>query len=284
MTIHTETMQQANAAFSVLSWEPVAGSGERLNVAALYLFDGQIGSRLLIREDVLRCMYGQAGEDVYRMIRIAIHACMVVGQKFGLEATLSAVPLSNFTLSGSRAAFAVDEQDLLRQVVLMNCSLGALADELAPSADDQPTPEQEINKQWTTRIKEAVQILQPDILTYFNREAVLVDNGVPVRFGVLTPKLVANFGLLKPSQQNQGMEDARAKMWKLTLAKERNGSLMAALIYGTPKDNDITLSDKQHERLAANVKELEQEAVFRGIRANRVYTVPEAAKAVVALA
>ena len=283
MTNYAEITQQANAALSILSWEPVIGTGECLNVAVLYQFEGQIKNRLLIREDVLRCMYGQAGEGAYKMIQVALNSCTAVGQKFGLDAALASVPLSNFFLSKVRPALATDEQDLLRQIVLMNCSLSTLADEMAPSADDQPTSEQEVNKQWTTRIKEAIQVLQPDMLTYFNREAILVDHGVPVRFGVLSPKLAAHFGLLKPNQQNQGMEDARAKMWKLSLAKERNNALNVALIYGTPKDDDITLSDKQHERLAANVKELGQEAVDRGISAQRVYTVAEAANKVIEL-
>lgn len=275
---------QANAEFSLLSWEPVFGSGECLNVAAIFRHEGDFGFKPLIREDVLRCMYGEAGEGVYKMICTTLDACTAVAKKHGLDAALSAVPLANFTLSQPRKTLVQNEQDLLRQIVLMNCSLGAIADEVASTSDDQPTPEQEVNKQWTTKIREAIQVLQPDMLHYFNREAVLVENGLPVRFGVLTPKLAAHFGLLKAGQQNQGMEDARAKMWKLALAKERNSTLTAALIYGTPKDDDITLSDKQQEKLVANVKELEQEAVHRGLTASRVYTVAEAAASVVALA
>jgi hypothetical protein len=275
---------QANAEFSLLSWEPVFGSGERLNVAAVFQYEGQLGFKTLIREDVLRCMYGEAGEGVYKMICTTINACTTVAKKYGMSAALTAVPLANFSLSTPRQTLVLNEQDLLRQIVLMNCSLGSIADEIASTSDDQPTSEQEVSKQWTTKIRDAIQVLQPDMLHYFNREAILVENGVPVRFGVLTPRLAAHFGLLKAGKQNEGMEDARAKMWKLALAKERNNSLIAALIYGTPKDDDITLSDKQQEKLVANVRELEQEAVQRGLTASRVYTVAEAAASVVSLA
>ena len=111
-----------------------------------------------------------------------------------------------------------------------------------------------------------------------------MDHGVPVRFGLLTPKLAAHFGLLKANVLTQGMEDARAKMCKLTLAKERNSALIAALVYGTPRADDITMNDRQHERLAANVRELEQEAAFRGVAAHRVHTVAEAAEKIIQLA
>jgi hypothetical protein len=275
---------KANAEFSLLSWQPIFGSGECLNVAALFQHQGLFSFKPLIREDVLRCMYGDAGEGMYKMILTTIDACTEVAKKHGLEAAVTAVPLVNFTLGKPKNAFVQNEQDLLRQIVLMNCSLGSIADEVESTSDDQPTTEQEVSKQWTTKIRDAIQVLRPDMLIYFNREAVLVENGLPVRFGVLTPKLAAHFGLLKAGMQNHGMEDARAKMWKLALAKERNNALTAALIYGTPKEDDITLSDTQHGKLVANVRELEQEAIYKGLTAKRVYTVSDAAYALVDLA
>ena len=166
----------------------------------------------------------------------------------------------------------------------MNCSLSVIADEPISTSDDLPTPEREVNQQWTTKVKEAIQVLRPDLSMYFNREAILVDGGVPVRFAVLTQRLAAQFGMLRPSQQNQGMEDARAKMWKLALAKERNPALTAALVFGTPNDDDITLSDKQRDRLKSNVGELQQEAAHRNVEVSEVHTVTAAAARVVELA
>ena len=112
----------------------------------------------------------------------------------------------------------------------------------------------------------------------------MVDNGLPVRFALLSPRLAAQFGLLRPAQQNQGMEDARAKMWKLALAKERNPSLSAALVFGTPSKEDITLSDKQRDRLRSNVLEIQQEATHRHVDFREVHTVHEAANTIVAMA
>jgi len=273
-----------NARYSVVGWEPVPGSGERINVAALCEYDGRFVVRSLVREEVLRCMYGAAGDGVLHMVEGVIEALSAVANDHGLEAALASVPLSNFSITAPRATWASNENDMLRQIVLMNCSLSVIADEPLSTSDDLPTPEREVNQQWTTRVKEAIQVLRPDLSMYFNREAILVDGGVPVRFAVLTNRLAAQFGLLRPSQQNQGMEDARAKMWKLALAKERNPALVAALVFGTPKEEDITLSDKQRDRLKSNVVEIQQEAAHRLVELREVHTVPEAASMVVAMA
>jgi len=229
-------------------------------------------------------MYGAAGDGVMRMVEGVTNALYAVASSHGLDAALTAVPLANFSLSEPRATWASDENDLLRQIVLMNCSLSVISDEAPPSSDDLPTPEKEVNQQWTTKVKEAVQALRPDLSLYFNQEAILVDGGVPVRFAMLTPRLAAQFGLLRPAQQNQGMEDARAKMWKLALAKERNPDLVAALVFGTPTEEDITISDKQRDRLKSNVTEIRQEAAHRQVELREAHTVPEAANTIVAMA
>ena len=263
----------SNARYSVVGWEPVPGSGERINVATLCEYDGRFIVKPLVREDVLRCMYGAAGDGVLHMVEGVIEALSSVANSHGLEAALASIPLSNFSLTALRSTWASNENDLLRQIVLMNCSLSVIADEPLSTSDDLPTPEREVNQQWTTRVKEAIQVLRPDLSMYFNREAILVDGGVPVRFAVLTQRLAAQFGLLRPAQQ-QGMEDARAKMWKLALAKERNPALVAALVFGTPKEEDITLSDKQRDRLKSNVVAIQQEAAYRQVELEKYIRFP----------
>ena len=274
----------SNSRYSVLGWEPVPGSGERINVAALCEYNGHFIARSLIREDALRCMYGAAGESAKKMVEGIVEALFVVAKNRGLEAAIAEVPLVNFLLSSPRTTWASNESDLLRQIVLMNCSLSVIADEPLPTSDDLPTPEKEIHQQWTTKVKAAIQALRPDLSVYFNREAVLVERGVPVRFAMLTAHMAAQLGLLRPNQQNQGMEDARAKMWKLALAKERNPNLLAALVMGTPREDEITLTDKQRDRLKSNVNELQQEAAQREVQINEVHSVSEAATKIVELA
>lgn len=279
-----ETSFSNNASYSVIGWEPMFGSGERINVAALCKYKGKFIAKTLIREDALHCMYGVAGEGIFHMVKKVIKALLAIAEEHGLSTALESVPVSNFSATELRDTWAPNENDLMRQIVLMNCSLSVIADEPTDTADDLPTSEREINRQWTTKVRSAIQNIRPDLSVYFNGEAVLVDNGIPVKFAVLTPRLAAQFGLLKPSQQNQGMEDARAKMWKLALAKERNPYLIAALVFGTPGEDDITLSDKQRDRLKLNIEGLKQEANHRNVSFNEVHTVEDAANKVVELA
>lgn len=283
--MNTSVFTKTNARFCILTWEPVVGSGEQINVGVLSEYDEKIFAKPLIRPEVLRCMYGAPGESVMKMIESTLNAIAQVAEQFGLDEAIKSTPLTNFNMSKLRTTFASSQSDLFRQIVLMHCSLSVLAEEPIATADDSPTSEKEVNQQWTTRVKEAVQIARPELSIYFNREATLVDGGVPVRFAMLTPRMAAQFGLLVAARQNQGMEDARAKMWKLALAKERNSQLTAALIFGVPNiDEDITLSDKQREQVTGNTTELEQEATHKQIELHTVHTVSQAATAVLTMA
>jgi len=80
--------------------------------------------------------------------------------------------------------------------------------------------------------------------------------------------LVRTLWPVTAAQKNQGMEDPRVKMWKLTLAKNRNPGLTTALVFGTPAKEDITFNDKQRDRLPSNVLEIHQEPqIVRSISA-----------------
>lgn len=275
---------QANACYSVLVWEPVAGSGERLNVGTLIHYNGTVQARPLIREEVLRCMYGSAGEGAFQMILTTLKAIEGVAGKFGFAAAREAVPLTSFRFTEAYEARADNEYDLLRQIVLMHFSLSVLSEEPAASTDDLPTPEREVNQQWTTKIKEAIQAQRPDLQACFNRELVLVDGSTPVKFPLLTPRLVAQFGLLKENAQSHGMEDARAKMWKLSLARTRNSNLSAAMVLGLPLLDSVTLSDRVRDRFVANIGDLTREAEEYNVSLRTAQSVADAAACVIELA
>jgi len=149
-------------------------------------------------------MYGAAGDGAFNMVQGVIEALSTVANGHGLEAAIASIPLSNFSIAAPRATWASNENDLLRQIVLMNCSLSVIADEPISTGDDLPTPEKEVNQQWTTKVKEAIQVLRPDLSMYFNREAILVDGGVPVKFAVLTERLAAQFGILEAIAAKSG--------------------------------------------------------------------------------
>src|SRR5476649_1796941 len=88
-----------NSHYSILRWEPVAGSGECINVAVVCEHSGKYVARTLVRDDVLRCMYGAAGDGVMRMVQGVTDALYRIANNNGLSAAIAAVPLSNFSLS-----------------------------------------------------------------------------------------------------------------------------------------------------------------------------------------
>ncbi len=229
-------------------------------------------------------MYGAAGDGVINMLERVLEALCGIGKQFGWDAVFNSIPLANFQLLPVRHTYAMNDVDLFRQIVLMHCSLSVLADEMETSANDTPVLEREANQQWATKIRDAIQVQRPDLGVYFNREAVLVDHGIPVKFGFFNPKLVAHFGMLRANTQPACMRDARAKMWELALAKTRNTQMKSALIFGTPGMDDITLSDKQRSLIIANTHELTNEAQCHNILFQEVQSTVQAVNRVIEMA
>lgn len=275
--------QTPNCRYAVISWEPVAGSNERLNVAAIAEFNGHVITKILIRSEVLRCMYGTAGDSIANMISILVDAIGRIGTSQGMSTALLSIPLANFTFSKEKNTYATNEYDLFRQIILMNFSLSVIADDGSTDSEEPPISEKEINQQWTSKIKLALQITRPDLSIYFNREAILVENGMPVKFGILAPGVAIHFGLIKLTSQTQSIKDAKSKMWELSLAKERlGGSIRVSLIFGTPPHDDLTASDRQKSKLESNITELTQEAKYRHVNFMAVQTINDAVNSVIA--
>ena len=282
MNLENTIYSVPNARYVVIGWEPVPYSGERINVGTLVEYQNKFSCKVLIRGDVLRCMYGSAADGIMNMITTVVDSLQVVAVEYGWEEAMAAIPMQNFTCSNEESTFATSIDDLLRQVVLAHCSLSVLADDGGPETEEPSTTEREVNQKWITQIRESVQLLRPHFSLYFNRDAVLVDDGIPVRFGLLAPRFVAHFGLLRPTAQSAGMKDARAKMFELMLARERNNQLSTGLIFGVPQ-SDYMLSDRQHTHLIANLRELDYEAASKKIALRTVQSVAAAASSLVEL-
>lgn len=272
-----------NARWAILKWEPMAGSGEILNVAAILEINGGVETYVLVRPEVVQCMYGAAATRVMQMIDFALSAATDLATKESIEAAIANPVLGNFPFGPLRETYADDRPDAIRQIISECCSLGVLPSEPEEEADTTPTEDRDVQRQWTTKIRNIIQIECPELIRFFGGQAKIVDHGQSVKFGFLAPSLAAHFGLLKPNQQRQGMKDARSKMWELSLAKERNPSLRTALILGTPRSDDILLADRTLSQLSDNVAELLQEAQYSGLSLRDVHTEREAADVLVEL-
>lgn len=275
---------EANAKWAVLRWEPMAGAGETLNVGALIEFNRRVSGHVLVRPEVLRCMFGSAGEKALTMIEFALKAAVDIAQPTDLSTAVEAPVLTNFAFGPVMETNADDVEDVIRQVISECCSLGALPSEPEEDEDTPPAEEREVQVQWTTRVRSIVLLEKPGLVRYFGRRAAIVDGGQPIKFGVLSPSFAAHFGLLRPNQQSQGMKAAKSKFWELSLAKERNPAITAALILGAPKPDYMLLSEQARQQLASNLGELRDEARQRNLRLEAVHTEQEAANIVMQMA
>lgn len=261
-------------------WEPVEGTGERLMAGVVLRFDGEWAAQRMLRDDVLEGLYGKAAANPRRLIDEALSLCLSVVRAAGdqgLEAL--STPVMGLFPGNLRTTDALSVGDALRQAVLLHASLAQLDgwDELEES--DTPAPE-EVNKRFATEVRDAVISARPELARNFNRQAVLFEGGIPVRFGYLSDLAVLHFSVLHPVRQAASVRDARARLWELARAQAFAGIRRAALITAVLRDDEITLGEKQRKGLRANRAEIEQEADAVGMRVYPVTSVSEASERV----
>lgn len=261
-------------------WEPVQGTGERLMAGVVLRFNGEWAAQRMLRDDVLESLYGKAAGNPRRLIDEALNLCLSVVRAAGdqgLEAL--STPVMGLHPGNLRTTDALSVGDALRQAVLLHASLAQLDgwDELEES--DTPAPE-EVNKRFATEVRDAVINVRPELARNFNRQAVLFEGGLPVRFGYLSDRAVLHFSVLHPVRQAASVRDARARLWELSRAQAFASIGQAALITAVPRDNEITLGEKQRQALRANRAEIEQEADAVNMRVYPVTSVTEATERV----
>lgn len=265
-------------------WEPVEGTGERLMAGVVMHFNGEWAAERMLRDDVLECLYGKAAANPRKLIDEALHLFLSIARAGGFEALASLnEPLMGLYPGAPRTTDALSLREAFRQAVLLHASLAQLDawDELEES--DTPTAE-EVNKRFSTEVREAVVNLRPDLARNFNRAGTLFDGGRPVKFGYLSDKAILHFSVLSAVRQAASVRDARARLWELARAKDRERSLHAALITAVPRDDDPTLGIKQREAALANRVEIEREADIAEMHLYAVTNVGEAAKKVLEIA
>lgn len=265
-----------------LFWEPVVGTGERLLIGIVYGNEGAWGAARLIQNTVIDALYGKASDGALKTIDhgLRVFGAAAAGGK-SLE-RLSA-PMMGLHPGDSRTTEARSEGELFRIVALMFSSLANLdkLDELEQI--DTPLPE-DVNRRFSTEVRDIVINLRPDLTRYFNTSAILVDGGQRVRFGFCSPRAVVHFGVLYGQRPSASVRDARARLFELQRAKEMASLSRAALVNAISREDDATLGTKQRRLLAEARSELAREASTVGVEYLPVYTAREGADRVIELA
>ncbi len=264
-----------------LFWEPVEGTGERIMVGVVHAYGGQVGAKRFIRDDVLDALYGHAAVGARNLIDKSLELFAAAAGASSVEEV--GVSVLGLHAGPLRRTAARSLAELLHTSALLYSSLASLDKLDEPEEADTPQPE-EINRRFSTEVRDFVAERRPDLLAGFGQGGVLVPGGQRVRFGYFSARAVMHFTVLGAVRQGAGVRDARARLFELQRARDMAGIERAALIAAVPRDDDPTLGSKQRESLRANRAEIEREADSVGMRWHAVTSVPEAAERVIELA
>lgn len=269
-----------HVAWRPLYWEPVAGTDERIMVGVVHAFDAQVAAVRVIRDEVLDALFGRASAGAKRLIDEALATYAAAATAAGIENI--GVSMMGLHAGPTRQTAARFIGELLQTAALMYSSLASLdkLDDLEES--DAPQPE-DINRRFSTEVRDLVGQQRPDLLPNFGRAGQLVPGGQRVKFGYFSPRAVLHFTVLSAVRQGPGVRDARARLFELQRAVAVASVPNAALIAAVPRDDDPTLGPKQRDSLRANRSEIEQEADAVNMRWYAVTSVPEAADRVLQL-
>jgi len=264
-----------------LYWEPVGDSGERLMVGVVHAYGGNGGAVRTIRDDVLDALYGQKSAGARNLLDAGLSMFAAMAETGPLDPLEH--PMMGLYPGPLRRTAARSLGELLHTAALLYSSVANM-DKLDELQEADAPQQEEVNRRFSTEVREAVALLRPDLLPGFGQGGVLVPGGQRVRFGYFSPTAVVHFTVLSAVRQAAGMRDARARLFELQRARDVAGILQAALIAAVPRDDDPTLGPRQRDALRANRAEIESEADAVGMCWHAVTAVPEAAERVIELA
>lgn len=244
--------------------------------------DDTVSAHRIIRDDVLDCLYGKSSNGARTLIDTGLETLKTLSLlDTGIQADLPAV----FGLEPGplRHIYATNLTETLRIAALLYSSLANL-DKLDTQEDADAPTQEDVNRRFSTEVKEIVTTQRPELAQYFGRQAMLVEDGEPVKFGFCSPNVILHFGVLSPVRQSSGVRDARARLWELDRAREWANIKTAALLFAVPRENDPTLSSRQQEAARRNAHEISREADGHGILFKTVTEVERGASELIALA
>lgn len=270
---------KTRATWTPIYWQPVMGSGERIMAGALVDFDNEITAHRLIRDDVLKTLYGSSAKNLEKLLDTAFNLQQQMAQSIGLEKLPELMGLHQGT---THTTIANSRLEALRQAVLLYSSMCNM--DVLDDANDEDKPiVNDANKRFLTEVRDFTAVSHPAYLNYFNRQSPLFSGGEPVKFGFLSEKTIVHFSVLHPIRQQQSVSAARAKLWELSGARDYIGT-KAAMIMAVPRFDDATLGSSQTETAKKNISEIEKEADKRDMRLYCVNTAPQGANQLIQLA
>lgn len=239
-----------------LRFEPMRGTGEMFTCAILLKDDDGIDIRLLLRDDILKTLFGAHADHVQGMIETA--AASLANFSSQQEPESWNPPLTGFHLAEMRSGASRTGRDgIFRQAVKLSAAFSNL--DFAPQEADE-RPALEAARTFIGRIRKQVAETRSDLDPYFQQAARIVPNGALVQFGFLMPRRAAHFEVMRPSTLSTSVRFARGKLYELKKARTIVPLERAVLIVGIPHRDDLAFSERQHAAIAREIGELQEEA------------------------
>lgn len=250
------TLPTYTATWHALRFEPMRGTGECFTCAILLKDAEGVAIRSVIRDDILKALFGSYADHVQEMIDLSIESLRAHAIEHDPAGWMP--PLTGFSLAAARSGASRQERDgVFRQAIKLSAAFAQL--DYAPQETDE-APALEAARTFIGRIRQQVADERADLDGYFQKSACIVPNGALVTFGFLMPRRAAHFEVLRPSTLSTSVRFARAKLYELKKARSLVPLERAALIVGVPHRDDLAFSDRQHEAIARELNELQQEA------------------------
>ena len=253
-------------AWRAVYWEPVMQTGERICVGFLTTWAQQSKATLTIRPDLLATLFGAAGSKAHGLLERTFRL---------LNARLADVPTLQLAAASTSGIYFGDLEvshvnsytDLLRVAKLMSSSLASFAepdDSDAAETDDARPDQSQPSRQFATRIRNLVIARNASLSACFNRGASLMSARRKTKFGFLSDSLVAQFGVLQPSNMSVAVRTTRGLIAELSLA-QRASSRASLLVLGFPPLESPNLTDKERGIVQDYTEELSLEANEFGV-------------------
>jgi len=189
------------------------------------------------------------------------------------------VPIEGFAATKTKTAYALHGRlDAMRSAAQQSTIFYDMEDSDAPA---ESVSAEEDSRFWSTRVREQVTLVRPDLAPYFEKHGMLYSD--TAKFGFLMPSAAAHFSNLAPHSISHSMRLARGKLQELRTASKTMSLLKTKLVAGIPRSDDIMWSDKQQEATRRAIKELEQESLESKVTLDLVESVQQAANSVLSL-
>ena len=232
----------------------------------------------VLRSTVLRSIFGSSAKNFESLLDLVQRSFEKYLEADGDLAAWKP-PVEGFVASQVKTAYARRGRIEALRMAARQSTVMCVLDELDPSSEAEPLEEE--SRWWSTRIKEAVLERKPDLSAYFDRTGQLYSD--TARFGFLTDTAGAHFANLVPQNSTHSMRMARGKLQELRIGAKTMHLSIAKLIAGAPRQDDITLTEKQVASSQRAIVELQQEAAEFGVSLDIVHSPSEAADSVIAL-